>query len=133
MYHPNELETFDIGVAFERHPLYKVGDRVELPFRFSTDISSAQARLRCVFKHMRDTDEIALQVNGKSVKPQNILTQTIQSDSIPDYEIRIWEGMVTMLPLKTGANNLVIELIKRETVKETAIEVGEFEIIVEPF
>jgi hypothetical protein len=132
MYQPNERETFDLGVAFERQKLHNVGDSVELPFWFSTDIKNANTKLRCVFKHTRDTDEIAVRVNGNNLSPENIITKTIHSDSTADFDIQIWEGAVTRPLLKLGDNVIEMELIKSDADKGRVIEVGEFEIIINP-
>ncbi|MCK5573676.1 MAG: hypothetical protein KAJ12_12985, partial [Bacteroidetes bacterium] len=132
MYHPNERETFDIGVAFERHLLQEIGDSVELPFRFSTDIVNSVATLRCAFEHMRETDDIVVRVNGCIMTPDTVKSKTIQSEGNPDCDVRIWESAIAMPPLQLGDNAIQWELIKRESDNRKAIAVGEFEIVIDP-
>ncbi|MGB5872262.1 MAG: hypothetical protein WBG01_11440 [Bacteroidota bacterium] len=132
MYHPNERETFDIGVAFERRLLQEAGDSVELPFRFSTDIVNSGATLRCAFAHMRKTDEIVVRVNGHIVTPDTLESRTIQSEGDPGFSIRFWKGAIAMPPLQLGDNAIHWELTKRESENGKAIAVGEFDIVVHP-
>jgi len=132
MYHPNEQETFDIGVAFERQLLQEVGDSIELPFRFSTDIVNSGATLRCAFPHMRNADEIIIRINGHIVTPDTLESKTIQSGSDPGFNVRFWEGAIAMPPLQLGNNLIHWELTERDSNNKEEIAVGEFEIIVRP-
>jgi hypothetical protein len=132
MYQPNERETFDLGVAFERQMLRDVGDRVELPFRFSTDLSGARATLRCAFKDMGETDDIVVHLNGQMLLPDTIKSITLQSKRNPVSEVRYWECALGAPPLEYGSNVIQWELAKRGGEPSRGIAVGEFEILVNP-
>lgn len=131
MYHANELETFDIGVAFERYRMNNIGDTVNIPFRFASDISQSKAIIRFAFKNMVEQDEIAVSVNGIAISPEKIWTKTIQPDSSEAFNALFWESKITMPPLKPGENQIEFELKKQAKSNLKTIQVGEFEILIE--
>ena len=131
MYHANERETFDIGVAFKRQLLKVVGDRVQIPFRFSTKLSGEEAIIRFAFKYMSEQDEIAIRVNGRTIIPDLIYSKTVEPDSCELYNVTIWESKILMPPLKMGKNEIELKL-KKQVSTNKRIEVGEFEIRVSP-
>jgi hypothetical protein len=132
MYHPNERETFDAGVAFERVALKRVGDRIELPFRFSTDKLTTDPLLRCAFKHMRPADEVVVRVNGRIMIPDTVRRRTVPSEGKPDMDVGIWKGTIALSSLRLGDNVIQWELKKGERKSREATSVGEFEIVVDP-
>ena len=132
LYQPNELETFDRGVASERLLLQEVGDTVSLPFRFSTDIADSSATLRCAFKNMRSKDDIIVRINGQVIPPDAAKTKSLQPLGQTECHGQLWESAITMPPLKWGDNFIQWELTEREHVKGEAIAVGEFEIVFPP-
>ncbi len=132
MYHANERETFDTGVAFERPLLERVGDRVELPFRFSTRTADVRTTLRCVFNHMSENENIIVRVNGSIVSPETLRSKSAQPGSTAGSDVRVWESVILSPPLRTGDNIIEWELTKREGRRPDGIAVGEFEILVDP-
>ncbi len=131
MYHANERETFDVGVAFERIPFRKDGDTVTLPFRFSTDISGKSARMRIALKNMDKADEISVSLNGNQIKPGKITPDLYISSEQDSINFIVWEAPVSAAGMRKGENEIQIKLIKEHRGKNRYIEAGEFEIFID--
>lgn len=130
IYHANERETFDQGVAFERTLLRKAGDRAERRFRFSADPGPGGATLRCAFKEMEEGDEITVRVNGALLAPDTVTPRTAVLRGDRSLPVRFWSCSIGMPPLRSGENVIEWELAKR--IASQPIAVGEFEIFMEP-
>ncbi len=129
MYHANERDTYDLSTAFERFPLRNIGDEVELPFRFSNDLSGTKATLRFAFKHMTDADEILVTLNDKLLSPDKISRSGHRPKSGPGSQIAYWESAIESPPLIRGENAVRLKLNRADIAREDAIKVGEFEIV----
>jgi hypothetical protein len=132
MYHCSERETFDSGVAFERLALVRVGDRVELPFRFSTSSTASEALLRCAIKHLHPTDEVVVRLNGHVLTPDTVKSVRDHSEGYPDVLVGIWEGTIALRSLRSDDNIIEWELVRADPKNDKEVAVGEFEIVIEP-
>ncbi|MEE4310547.1 MAG: hypothetical protein V2J62_01645 [candidate division KSB1 bacterium] len=132
MYHANELETFDIGVAFKRHALKHSGDSVDIPFRFSSDMLNSTATLRCVFKNAGESDDLMVRMNDALLSPERQWNEVVLPDSGSVFDAIFWETQITMPPLRSGENSMQITLHNRLGEESKPVEVGEFEIWIEP-
>jgi hypothetical protein len=131
LYHADERRTFDIGIAFQRYPMTRMGDKTSITFRFSSDIGSSPALFQCVFKHATEQDVIAVKLNNILLEPDSIRPKIVKPDSGEAFSALFWQSEISMPPLKMGENYIEFEL-KRHLSNTTAIKVGEFEILVEP-
>ena len=132
MYHANERETFDIGIAFKRHVLEHRGDSIDIPFRFSSDMSNSTATLRCVFKNAGEGDDLMVRMNDALLSAERQWKEVVLPDSGSAFDAIFWETQITMPPLRSGENRIEMTLSERSGKAVKPVEVGEFEIRVEP-
>jgi hypothetical protein len=132
IYQPTERETFDVGVAFQRHELERVGDRAESHFRFASNPAHARVLLRCAFRNMSENDEITVRLNRAALMPGAFTDTTVRVRDSVVVAVRIWECATAWPSLRQGDNTIEWELTKRGTQAGQAMAAGEFEVIVEP-
>lgn len=125
IYHATERDSYDLGIAFEHFTLKTLEEEIQLPFRFSTNLSEKQSTLRCAFIGMESDDEIEVRIND------TIINSTRLKKSSKGTETIIWESNVNSPPLKIGENTLQLKLVKMDHQRTVPIKVGEFEIFVD--
>jgi len=132
IYQPNELQTFDLGFAFQRLPLRKLGDWIELPFRCCTIQDSAEAILRLAVIDALPDDDLTARLNdcnlGNLTDNQwQVSRQTVKGRSVLIGETRLENGC-----LVEGKNVLMLQTVALKLDRDKPLRVGEFEIVVRP-
>jgi len=121
-YCPTEHDDYFSGAPFVRLVLRGVGASASLNFRFGTDLEQRQATL-CFKTLNAEAADLTVAVNSAALDAPRPVTA-------PDAKrphLLLWEFVMGAPPLRRGDNT--IAFTSRQT-HETAIEVGELEILV---
>jgi hypothetical protein len=131
-YMPTEHGTFGIGDAFDRFPLRGVDDEAEYPFYLAAELAGSTAAFRFKLKSMTEGYEITVTLNESPLVPDRIMREEFQPDDVPPYQVAAWEASVSMPPLRLGENQIRVKLQNCGSGRFEPIEVGEFELQVQP-
>ena len=130
LYHANEKDTFDNGIAFDRTELIP-GQPGEFPFRFATPFKNQLPILRMVFKNMNKTDVLNVSLNGGELKAGKMEEKQVEWKNKQQINALFWSCELTASQLKLGENTLTVELVGKSD-PTRIIEAGEFEIVMAP-
>ena len=125
-YAPGERE------AFTPFPLMEAGDEIEYPFLFGSDLSRSTATFRFKLKNMTEADQVSVLLNESLITADSVVFRDYQPEGVPAFRFAVWEVATSMPPLQPGENNVRVRLMTRDPVRAETVEVGEFEILVEP-
>ena len=67
MYHANERQAFDEGIAFEREKLHNAGDSAKFIFRYASPIGKNKIELKMIFKNMKSRDKMDIRLNNNEL------------------------------------------------------------------
>ena len=122
-----EKDAFDLGLAFERHALNAADDEVDIPFRFSSELSGKKVVIRCAFSGLEAGDIIEVKLNDTLL--ELTANTTAQSEShASSIPTTIYEGNLSSPSLLIGENTLHLKLVKACSSRKAPIKAGEFEI-----
>ena len=128
MYHANERQAFDEGIAFEREKLHNAGDSAKFIFRYASPIGKNKIELKMIFKNMKSRDKMDIRLNNNELANGKWQEQQVlyKDNDIPAI---LFQCELTEKELSFGENNIVVTL---KSEPDNTIEAGEFEIWVTP-
>lgn len=125
-YAPGEVE------AFTPFTLDAAGDEVRYPFLFGSQLGSGQAAFQFKARDLGDGDRLLVQVNGQAISPTAVAFHPCQPPGSPAFRFARWQATLGSPPLRVGDNMLHITLATRDPDRQTPVQIGEFELLVEP-
>jgi len=125
-YAPGEIE------AFTPFPLDAVGDEVTYPLLFGSDLGATKAAFQFKLRDLSDHDAIVVSLNGQEIAAQAIDFRFCQPPNAPIFHFACWQAALGAPPLQVGDNVLHIKLVKRDPARQVPVQVGEFELLMNP-
>ncbi|MBN1541391.1 family 10 glycosylhydrolase [candidate division KSB1 bacterium] len=132
LYQPNEFEAFDVGSAFERLPLRKPGDWIDMPFRCSASLDSAAAILRLAILGAFPDQGLRIWINETDLGAVTGNDPRLSIRIVKGNKVRIAEIALPEHSLQPGVNILRVQAIVTVSDRDDPLRVGEFEIHVRP-
>jgi len=131
-YQPSELDCFDIGTAFQRLPLRKTGDWVDLPFQLSGVPDSAAMVLRLAVVNALAEDDLHVRLNDCDLGGLRSGQWQVSGGMVKGRSTLIAEIPLEKKSLQSGKNILMLQLAALNKNRTAPLCVGEFEIMVHP-
>lgn len=125
-YAPGEIE------AFTPFPLVDVGDEVTYHLLFGSQLGAAKADFQFKLRDLGDDDAVVVSLNGQEIAAQAIDFRTCQPPNGPAFRFARWQTALGAPPLQVGDNGLHIKLVKRDPARQVPVQVGEFELLMNP-
>ncbi len=125
-YAPGEIE------AFTPYPLQEIGDHLTYAFLFSSQLGTSQAAFQCKLRDLADADEVEVRLNDQKIAPGDLAFYSCQPSAQPAFRYALWQAALGAPPLRQGENVLKVTLTKRDAGRIAPIQVGEFELLVNP-
>lgn len=132
LYQPSELDCFDIGTAFQRLPLRKAGDWVDLPFQLSGVPDSAALVLRLAVVDPLPGDDLHVRLNDCDLDNLRSGRWQLSCRVIKGRSALIAQIPLEQKSLQNGKNVLMLQLAALNKNRTAPLAVGEFEIVVHP-
>jgi hypothetical protein len=125
-YAPGEVE------AFTPFSLDAAGDALSYHFLFGSKLGRAQAAFQFKLRDLGDGDEVVVHLNGQAITPSAIAFRPCQPPGAPAFRFASWQASLCAPPLTVGDNVLQVKLVTRDPSRQTPVQVGEFELFVNP-
>ena len=123
---PGEVEAF---TPFE---LSEVGDGVTYPFLFGSALGGSMAAFQFKLRDLGDSDEVEVSVNGGRLNADSVVFHQCQPANAPEFGYALWQAALGSPQVRQGENVLTVNLVKRDPGRALPVQVGEFEISVDP-
>ncbi len=118
--------------AFTPFPLNEVDDEVTYHFLFGSELDKLTAAFQFKLRNLGDTDEAVVSLNGREITADDVVFRRCQPPDAPAFRFALWRAALGSPPLKQGENVLTVNLAKRDPGRHLPVQVGEFEIFVDP-
>ncbi len=125
-YAPGEVE------AFTPFPLDKIGDVLTYHFLFGSKLNGTRAAFQFKLRDLGDDDGVVVHLNGQVIAPDRVAFLPCQPPSEPAFRYVLWQAALGSPALILGDNRLNVTLVKRDSGRHKAIQVGEFELLITP-
>jgi hypothetical protein len=125
-YAPGEIE------AFTPFTLDQAGDDLTYAFLFGSVLGTARAAFQFKLRDLGDADAVDVCLNGQRIVPDAVLCRACQPPAAPAFRYALWQAGVGSPPLRRGENVLNVTLKKRDVGRVGPVQVGEFELFVNP-
>lgn len=123
---PGEIE------AFTPFDMNEVGDEITYPFLFGSELGGTEAEFQFKLRDLGDGDEVEVRLNGGSVSADRVVFDRCQPPNASEFRYALWQAAVGSTQLRQGENILCVSLVNRDPGRAAAVQVGEFEILVDP-
>ena len=118
--------------AFTPFELSEVGDGVTYPFLFGSALGGSMAAFQFKLRDLGDCDEVEVSVNGGRLNADSVVFHQCQPANAPEFGYALWQAALGSPQLRQGENVLTVNLVKRDPGRALPVQVGEFEISVDP-
>lgn len=99
---------------------------------FGSQLGAAKSAFQFKLRDLGDADAIVVSLNGQEITADAIDFRPCQPPNVPAFRYACWQAALGSPPLQVGDNTLHIQLVRCDPARQVPVQVGEFELLVNP-